>query len=65
MYSTKEMMRLYHEEKYSVIQVAEFLGCKPSLVAGRLRNNLRSREEAGRIRSIRLHFGIFPSAFKD
>ncbi|AMQ06574.1 hypothetical protein AZE41_11910 [Sporosarcina psychrophila] len=65
MYSTKEMMRLYHDEKYSVKQVADFLGCKPSLVASRLRNDLRSREEAGRIRSIPLHFGIPPSVFKD
>ncbi|KAA0944097.1 sigma-70 family RNA polymerase sigma factor [Sporosarcina sp. ANT_H38] len=65
MYSTKDMKRLYHEEKYSVKQVADILGCSPSLVASRLGDAVRSRKEAGRIRSIHLHFGIIPSVFKD
>lgn len=65
MYSTKEIKRLYHEEKFSVKQVADILGCSPGLVTGRLGNNLRSREAAGRIRSVRSFYGFIPREFKN
>ena len=65
MFSTKDMKRLYHEEKYSVKQVADILGCKPSLVASRLGGTLRSHESANRIRSTRSFFGIVPKELKN
>lgn len=65
MYSTKEIKRLYHEEKWSIKQIADFLGCTTGLVAGRLGNTTRSPKEAGWIRTIRSHYGFIPSRFKD
>lgn len=64
MFSTKEIRRLYHEEKYSAQQVADILGCKKGLVVSRLGNNLRTPKEAGMVRTIRTLYGIFPEEFK-
>jgi len=64
MFSTKDIHRLYHDEKYSAQQVADILGCKKSIVLRCLRGNLRTPQEAGMIRTIRSLFGTFPEEFK-
>ncbi|BAQ11326.1 resolvase, N-terminal domain protein [Bacillus sp. OxB-1] len=68
MYSTKEIVRLYHEEKMSGPQIAKMLGCSTSLVYYRLNSDprpMRTREEAGWLQTIKSFYGFIPSRFKD
>ena len=65
MFCTKEINRLYYDDLMSSGEVSELLGCSKSLVRDRLYREMRTREEAGRIRTIKCYYGYMPKVFKD
>lgn len=65
MFSTREIKRLYYGELMSVNEISELLGCSSGLVVYRLNNQLRTKEEAGRIRTIKSMYGFIPKVYKD
>lgn len=65
MFCTKEINRLYYDELMSAKEISDLLGCTKGLVQGRLYREMRTPEEAGRIRSIKSFYGFIPKAFKE